>query len=156
MSFFLCVPFQATCHHRFLRGTLIPLFDVLETFMHIPRLAAKVTPLLPTRTYYLPLCTIAVKAIPNYPTAGTPTLKGLRSCSDFLLERSPNMLAGPAPSTHSQGDQGDFGGICGTFPGIAGVDNLSSSVIVIMAPKRTTSKDTIESNTGEEVESTLV
>lgn len=33
------------------------------------------------------------------PAAGTPTPNGLRSNRDFLLRRSPNMLAGPAPST---------------------------------------------------------
>jgi len=43
---------------------------VFEPLMHLPWLAAAITPLLPTETSYLPLCEIVVKALPYNPLLG--------------------------------------------------------------------------------------
>jgi len=45
-------------------------FHVLEPFMSLPWIAMLVTPLLPTRTYFLPLRKIVFKAIPYNPLVG--------------------------------------------------------------------------------------
>lgn len=49
------------------KGRTHSTFRVLKPFMHLPCLSAHVTPLLPTRTSYLPLHATAVKVIPYDP-----------------------------------------------------------------------------------------
>lgn len=61
------------------KGRTYSTFRVLEPFMHLPWLAVLVTPLLPTRTSFLPLCATVVKVILYDPLLGLPhqTIWGL-------------------------------------------------------------------------------
>lgn len=91
-------PFQAAYYFRILRGTLhFPLHVLEPPCISLESLQGHT--LAPDKVITFTSAHYRSQGITLLPIAGTPTPNGLRSSSDFLPGRSPNMLAGPTLST---------------------------------------------------------